>query len=150
VMIRQCQELDLNVLEADFLDFLTAQKPHSFQVITGFHIIEHLPLETAVLLLDEIFRVLLPGGILILETPNPLNLIVGACNFYIDPTHKTPIYPYSLIFTLEQRGFSDCILLKLHPVDALSIDDSMHESLKTIVSYFNESQDFSVICKKLF
>lgn len=149
VMIRRCEEMGLNVVESDFLDFLTTQNANTFSAITGFHIIEHLPLKKILLLFDEVFRALRPGGTFILETPNPQNILVGASNFYIDPTHTTPFFPSSLIFLLEHRGFSECILKKLHPMDALTIDPDMHCSVKKLISFFNESQDFGVICKKL-
>jgi hypothetical protein len=38
--------------------------------------------------LDEALRALMHGGMLILETPNPENLRVGAYAFYNDPTRR--------------------------------------------------------------
>jgi O-antigen chain-terminating methyltransferase len=40
----------------------------------------------------------MPGGLLILETPNPENLVVGACTFWYDPTHIRPLPPAMMRF----------------------------------------------------
>ena len=34
-----------------------------------------------------------PGGCVLLETPNPHNVLMGACDFYNDPTHLSPLPP---------------------------------------------------------
>jgi SAM-dependent methyltransferase len=115
-MIEQCRERRLKVAEGDALDFLCALPDNSQGAVTGFHIIEHLPLETVVRLLRETFRVLRPGGIAIFETPNCKNLVVGACNFYIDPTHRNPIFPETAQFMLESVGFEGVTLEYLSPV----------------------------------
>jgi len=49
--------------------------------------------------------VLRPGGLAIFETPNPENLVVGACNFYMDPTHHNPLPPPMVEYLIEARGF---------------------------------------------
>jgi O-antigen chain-terminating methyltransferase len=66
--------------------------------------------------LDEALRILCPGGLLILETPNPQNLVVGASNFHIDPTHLNPIPPALLRFVVEARGFVNAEIKPMHPV----------------------------------
>ena len=58
--------------------------------MTGFHIVEHLPLPYLVSMLKEAARTLRPGGIAIFETPNPENVLVGSHTFYLDPTHLKP------------------------------------------------------------
>jgi len=59
--------------------------------------------------------VLRPGGLLVLETPNPANLQVGACNFYLDPTHRNPLPSPLSAALLELRGFSQVSVMELHP-----------------------------------
>lgn len=66
----------------------------------------------------EANRVLASGGVAIFETPNPQNLLVGACNFYADPTHKRPLYPETQQFFLEYRGLVRVELKYLHPHDS--------------------------------
>ena len=55
-------------------------------------------------LLDECLRVLRPGGVAIFETPNPNNMLVGSCNFYVDPTHRNPVHPRTLHYLFGIRG----------------------------------------------
>lgn len=113
----QCRERGLEVELRDAVSYLRSLPEASLGAITGFHIIEHLPMEVQLELYGECVRVLKSGGIAIFETPNPQNLLVGACNFYADPTHKRPLYPETQKFFLEYRGFSKVELKYLHPHD---------------------------------
>jgi O-antigen chain-terminating methyltransferase len=58
-------------------------------------------------------RVLRPGGLLILETPNPENIVVGTANFYLDPTHQRPLPPPLLAFLPEYHGFARTKIMRL-------------------------------------
>lgn len=117
VMVRQCLDLELDVEESDCVEFLKQQKKESLGALTAFHVVEHIGHDILITLLDEALRVLRPGGILILETPNPANLLVASCNFYIDPTHRNPIHSATLRFLIEARGFCNPEILELHPFD---------------------------------
>jgi 2-polyprenyl-3-methyl-5-hydroxy-6-metoxy-1,4-benzoquinol methylase len=117
-LVSQCSERGLEVEVHDALQYLRSLPEASLGVITGFHIIEHLPMEMQLDLYSEAVRVLKSGGMAIFETPNPQNLLVGACNFYADPTHKRPLYPETQKFFLEYSGFSKVVLKYLHPHDA--------------------------------
>ena len=128
MMVDQCHELELNVIGADAIEYLRKQKSNTFGAITGFHIVEHLPLKTLITLFDESLRVLRPSGIVIFETPNPENLIVGACNFYLDPTHLNPIPPSTLEFLIEARGFLNIKILRSRPMP-FSFDNEMVQNL---------------------
>jgi hypothetical protein len=66
--------------------------------------------------LSEALRVLTPGGVLLLETPNPETIRVGATTFYYDPTHRNPLPPQPTQFIVQHRGFVDVEILRLHPV----------------------------------
>ncbi|RKX23952.1 MAG: hypothetical protein DRP47_12100 [Candidatus Zixiibacteriota bacterium] len=142
IMIAQCQALNFDVLEADVIDYLSDVKNNSLSVVSGFHIIEHLPFETLIALLDESFRVLKPGGIIIFETPNPENLIVGAHLFYTDPTHRNPIVPATMQFLAQQRGFTRVEVIRLHKYSdhypAVTTDKQLKLQL-------DNEMDFSVI-----
>ena len=114
-MVDACRELGLQAQCTDALDYLRRQSQGSLAAVTGFHIIEHLPFEFLLALLDAALRALRPDGLLIFETPNPENLVVGACNFYSDPTHLHPIVPAVAEFMARQRGFAHAEILRLHP-----------------------------------
>src|ERR1700752_5312699 len=113
--IDECRRAGLSVIQADGLMHLRSLPSESLNAVTSFHLVEHLPFEMLINMLDEMARTLRRGGLLILETPNPENLLVGGCNFYADPTHRHPIPSQTLQFLLEARGFHEIKILKLRP-----------------------------------
>jgi len=144
--INYCQAQGLFVEKADALAYLSVLEDNSVGAITGFHIIEHLPLKTLVKLLIQCHRVLKPGGLIIFETPNPENLMTGACNFYLDPTHRNPIPPAAAAYLIEARGFGQLEVLKLnksYSEDAEKIDNPYLKQL-----LFGE-QDYGIVAHKL-
>lgn len=116
-MIECCTDAGLEAYVGDALQYLAAMPAGSLSGLTAFHIIEHLPLSVFISLIDEARRVVRPGGVVLFETPNPENLIVGACNFYIDPTHKNPLPPALVGFLLKARGFERVEIDRRHPGD---------------------------------
>ncbi|MCD5995585.1 methyltransferase domain-containing protein [Pseudomonas sp. CDFA 602] len=114
-MIECCTDAGLEAYVGDALQYLAAMPAHSLSGLTAFHIIEHLPLDVFIGLIDEARRVVRPGGVVLFETPNPENLIVGACNFYIDPTHRNPMPPALVGFMLKARGFERVEIDRRHP-----------------------------------
>ncbi|HEY6187704.1 MAG TPA: methyltransferase domain-containing protein [Pyrinomonadaceae bacterium] len=147
-MVDQCSERGLEVSAADAVTYLQGLPPESLRAVTGFHFIEHLPFETLIKLLDEIVRVLKRGGLVIFETPNPENVLVGSYYFYFDPTHRNPLPDAMTQFLLESRGLSRIEVIKLHPADALRVegDDELTERFN---QYFFGPMDYAVIGRKL-
>jgi len=112
-MLAACRERGFSVSQGDAIAHLQRQPDQSVLVVTGFHIAEHLPFAALQDLMAQACRVLVPGGLLILETPNPENLLVGAAHFYLDPTHQRPLPWQLLTFLAEQQGFGPVKLLRL-------------------------------------
>ena len=104
-MLTACRELGLNAQRADALQTLRALSADSVALVSAFHVAEHLPFDAVRALVREALRVLKPGGLLILETPNPENLAVGASGFYLDPSHVRPMPSALLGFVVEHAGF---------------------------------------------
>lgn len=142
IMVQQCRDRGFDVQESDALEYLKKKEPNSLSVITGFHIVEHLPLRTLISLFDESLRALMPGGMVIFETPNPENIIVGSCNFYYDPTHIRPIPPDVLQFLAETRGFVKTEIMRLHPLNFINVSNNQ---IDKIIERFNKELDYSVI-----
>ena len=96
--------------------------------------------------MDESLRVLKPGGIVIFETPNPENLFVGACNFYMDPTHRNPLPPQMMRFLVESRGFCR---VEIHPLNPYRKEYRLEDNVAEISQKFNDffygPQDYAVI-----
>ena len=105
----------LDVVCEDLLDFLSCQPANSLAAVTGFQVIEHLPFATVFALVQETYRALLPGGMLLLETPNPENLQVASYSFWMDPTHRAPIPPPLLMDLSFHLGFRDGLILRSNP-----------------------------------
>lgn len=113
-MLHNCLQNDLKVLREDACNHLKDLPDESLLTICAFHVVEHLPFEQLQELVKEAQRVLKPGGLLIMETPNPENLMVGATEFYLDPTHVKPIPPLLLVFLTEYYGYKKIKLLRLN------------------------------------
>jgi len=151
VVIEQCQSRGLEVLEGDVIAYLQSMPDDSVAVITGFHIIEHLPFEILVKLLNEAFRVLRHRGLVIFETPNPANVLVGSCNFYFDPTHRNPLPSLMTQFLVQYCGFAEVEILNLNPSDGFKADEGneLDELSKQFNQYFYGPMDYAVIGYKL-
>ena len=108
----------LDVLEGDVLAVLESLPDGSRGAVTAMHLFEHLEPETLLAVLAEIRRVLRPGGLLIVESPNPHSLRVGASLYWVDPTHRRPLMPETLELYLKTCGFEVDRRELLHPVPA--------------------------------
>jgi len=113
----------LDVRLGDAVMHLKLLPDAALSTITAFHVAEHLPFSVLLDLIDHSLRTLIPGGLLILETPNPTNLIVGAANFYLDPTHNKPLHPRLLHFLIEARGFTKVETRFLAPMEVPEEED---------------------------
>ena len=146
LMVNEAKRYGLNVLCQDALKYLQSKEENSIAVLTGFHIVEHLEFEVLISLFDEVFRLLKKGGMIIFETPNPENLMVGSCSFYTDPTHINPIPPITLQFLAENRGFSDVKIHRLHPIKTPSfIDIPNNQDVNDLIFASTKEQDYSII-----
>jgi SAM-dependent methyltransferase len=146
-MIDNQRGQNLEIVEADALAYLRGLPENSLRAVTAFHFVEHVVPAELIDLLDEINRVLKPGGLLIVETPNPKNLVVGACNFYSDPTHHKPLFPETLEFILKQRGFAGTQLQYLHPVEGSPFQDGS-EASQALNSWLFSARDFAIVAWK--
>jgi O-antigen chain-terminating methyltransferase len=103
---------------ADLFAALAAVPAGTLGGVVSFHVIEHLPPAAVDRLVRLAWRALKPGGVLVLETPNPLSLVVAARNFWIDPTHRRPVHPETLRLIYEIAGFDPVERLDLRPFPA--------------------------------
>jgi SAM-dependent methyltransferase len=117
-MVALCRERGLEASEGDLFATLESLAEASLGAVVSFHVIEHLPGAALDRLVRLAWRALKPGGVLILETPNPLSLIVAARNFWLDPTHIRPVHPDSLKLMYELAGFDPVERLDLRPFPA--------------------------------
>jgi SAM-dependent methyltransferase len=104
-MVARCRAKGLRVEKSDLIAALESTPSGSLGGIVSFHVIEHLPREVLERLVRLAWRALAPGGVLVLETPSPLSVVVGARNFWLDPTHLRPVHPETLKLAYELAGF---------------------------------------------
>lgn len=142
-MLSACRERGLNVAAAEAIGHLESLASHSLLAVTGFHIAEHLPFDRLQVLFVQARRVIVPGGLLILETPNPENLLVGSANFYIDPTHQRPLPSQLLSFLAEHQEFSPVKVLRLQEESRLA--ENGVASLYDVLG--NVSPDYAVVAQ---
>ena len=114
-MVARCREKGLRAEVADLFEHLQAVQEGSLGAVVSYHVIEHLPATAVERLVRLAWRALAPGGVLILETPSPLSLMMASRNFWIDPTHVRPVHPASLEITFRGAGFEPVHRLDLHP-----------------------------------
>jgi SAM-dependent methyltransferase len=149
IFLQRCRDLSLEVVESDAIAYLRDAKRNSLGAVTSFHLIEHLPHKSLIAMLDAGFRALRPGGLVILETPNPRNLQVGSCNFYLDPTHRNPLPPDLMKYVMEARGFVNVVIKELHPYSAEHLATDGPAKINEILNRFLfSSQDYAVIGRK--
>lgn len=145
--VARCMALGLDARHADLATHLDTLEAGSLGAVTAFHVAEHLTFPALVGMVDAAWRVLAPGGLLILETPNPETMRVGATTFYNDPTHRNPVMPEPLAFILRHRGFVETEILRLHPfTDGLLEADTADAELLNRVLF--GPQDFAVIARR--
>jgi O-antigen chain-terminating methyltransferase len=150
-------EQGLDVRVTDALSALTDCSAGSLGGVTAFQLVEHLPVPDVRRLADLAYAALAPGGILILETPNPTNLRVGAGAFYRDPTHLRPVHPDLLGFLVSEAGFVGSEARFLNPMaeygDSVYLDDltrgqTTKHHLDDLRWALYGPQDYAIVARK--
>lgn len=147
-MIEICRERGLEAIEGDALAHLRNLPAESLRAVTGFHIIEHLQLETLMRLVDQIMRALQPGGFVAFETPNPDNLFVSGNYFYFDPSHHHPLPGKLVKLFLEASGFQNVEITPLHPCAEGRFTES-DEVTRRLNELFYGPMDYAIVGWKL-
>jgi SAM-dependent methyltransferase len=143
-MLEACRARGLEAELGDAVGYLQGLPDASVAGVSGFHIAEHLPFAVLDELIAQAHRVLVPGGILILETPNPENLFVATSSFYLDPTHVRPLPPLLLGFLAEYKGFARAKVLRLQE----SAELAARASIDLLDVLGGASPDYAIVALK--
>jgi SAM-dependent methyltransferase len=143
-MLDGCRGLGLNVKREDLFAELGATPENSLDLVTAFHVVEHIDINRLSRLMSELVRVLKPGGLLILETPNPENLVVATNSFYLDPTHLRPVPPMLLSFVAEHAGCVNTTIVRLQ--ESKELASKPIPNLNEVLH--GASPDYAVIAQK--
>jgi SAM-dependent methyltransferase len=145
--IEKCEEEGLEVVKGDASRFLKNARSSSVGAVTAFHLIEHLDQKERLSFLKEIYRVLKPGGALIVETPNPRNILVSAGDFWRDPEHSAPVFPDTLSFMAKFVGFPEVRCYFFNESRSAFID-SLDIDFRDLKDYIEVSRDFALFARK--
>jgi SAM-dependent methyltransferase len=108
-------EEGLEVVSEDGIGHLRGLPEGAVDGIVASHLVEHLPPEVMIDLIVTAHDRLAPGGVLVMDTPNPESLVAGSVSFHRDPTHLKPVHPDTLAFLCEMAGFSRVEIRRLSP-----------------------------------
>ena len=142
-----CQSKGHQAEVADLFEWLPEQPGGAFDGIVSAQVIEHLPPERLPGMIGLCAEKLAPGGVLVLETPNPECLAIFATHFYLDPTHTRPIPPSLLVFYFEEAGLGGIEVRRLAP--AVESMPSLAELPPAFRETFFGGLDYGIIGRKL-
>ena len=144
-MINYCLNKNLNVIDGDFLNVLSGLKENSVSILSCFHMIEHIKNNSLDALFFEAYRILQPGGLLLIETPNPENILVSTHNFYLDRDHIRPIPPQLLSYLADQHEFINNFIVR---IDSAIECDNYNEKFKLLYKTLTSFPDYALIAEK--
>jgi 2-polyprenyl-3-methyl-5-hydroxy-6-metoxy-1,4-benzoquinol methylase len=154
--VEACRRKGLTVIHGDAIAHLWELSSAMLDMVTSFHVVEHLDTEELLGLIAAAHHALRPGGCLLLETPNPTNLVMGACDFYADPTHRAPLPPHLLEYLVAVQGFGAIEVRHLHPraeqlrqVRDLSMDAGLKPFIEAVAQRLYGPQDYAILGYRL-
>jgi 2-polyprenyl-3-methyl-5-hydroxy-6-metoxy-1,4-benzoquinol methylase len=99
-----------NIYHSDIFDYLDSKQDSSYDIITGFNIIEHVKKEKVEQLLNLIYSKLKPRGFFLMEVPNAESPL-GIYTLYSDLTHELAFSDNIIYNLLDIIGFEKIEIL---------------------------------------
>jgi len=153
--VTDLQQRGFNVTLAGIPQCFEGIKHGSIGSVIAMHVVEHLPVEHLFALFAQAARVLRPGGLFMLETPNAESIAVSASDFWRDPTHLAPRHPAALTLLAREHGFSIEEARAIHPLpegNTIAIAGDDPPSLRRTIEVINERifapQDLRLILRR--
>ncbi len=153
-MVAACRKLGLAADQSDALAALSQAAPGSLGAITAVHIVEHLSAAGWMVLVEGAAAALRPGGLLLIESPNPESLRVGGGLFWLDPTHRAPVHPEALAFVARALGLEVVETRFLHPfpLDQRLASPSQPEAVRELAAkldgWLSAPRDYLLVARK--
>ena len=163
-MVTEALERGVTVDLGDALAYLRTVPEASLGSVVAIQVLEHLPFDAVLELIDLVRTRLRPGGLFVAETPNPASLVVLGNSYILDPTHVRPLHPSLLAFLCETAGFRDVRLsfwapaedYQLKPIDDPAPHTGAEDAAPAWVAQVNDAfaqlnqvlfgpQDYAVI-----
>ncbi len=105
--VAKAQNQALPVIQAEALSYLQELPGESLDAIFSAHLIEHLDVETVFSLIQASYRILKPGGFLLLTTPNVRALVSHLEMFWLHFDHKRFYHPRLVEFFMRECQFGE-------------------------------------------
>jgi O-antigen chain-terminating methyltransferase len=149
-MVKRARQKGYDAVLDDAIGYLLKQKTGSLGGVTGFHLAEHIPFDQLLILIAESYRCLAKDGILLLETPNPESLFVGAFTFHYDPSHLKPLPPAIVQFAAEFKGFAKAEILRRQPelTHEQIVAATKNETLQGALQRLYGPRDYALVAYK--
>jgi SAM-dependent methyltransferase len=139
-----CRSLGLDARCEDLFEHLDGLPAASLAGVFSAQVVEHLPPTSIDPLLRSIHRVLVPGGVVVIETPNPATFATHVQSFWRDPTHTRPVPAVALSFAARSAGLVvDSVLYSCPtPDEDRLVDvsvDAVAEDVRPLAEAFNRA-----------
>ncbi len=118
-------------LTDDTVEYLSAREA-AYDVISLFHVLEHVPKPVVIPLLTAVRGALRSGGRLLIEVPNMGDPLNGLYFRYADFTHEVGFTEESLVYVLRQAGFGDVIFLPQNGASGV-VTRAVQQAAKTVL-----------------
>ncbi|MEO6628899.1 MAG: methyltransferase domain-containing protein [Aquihabitans sp.] len=105
-VVTEATQRGLRVVEADPLTHLRELPEGSVRAVTAFGLADRLDLDSLTAIVDAALIALAPGGLLLIDAPNPTNVTVGAGSAWRDPRVVRPLHPDLVEWVAMARGFA--------------------------------------------
>ncbi len=157
-MVEVCRQRGLEASEGDALAYLRGLPDESLGGIFAAQVVEHLEPEYLVALLQRMFEVLRPGGVLALETVNVACWFAFFQSYVRDITHVRPLHPETLAYFVRASGFPQVDVQyrspypEAHKLQHVAGGDALHYTLNANVDTLNSllftHLDYAVVARK--
>jgi SAM-dependent methyltransferase len=148
----------LDVRLGDAASYLGSLPDASLGGVCALQVVEHLSPQAYIDFARAAARVVRPGGLVVVDSPNPSSFYVYAHAFYLDPTHTRPVHPLFLMFLFDRAGFEkvelewrspppDAALLEPVPGDD-ELARAVNENIARLNAVLYGPQDFAVIARR--
>jgi O-antigen chain-terminating methyltransferase len=113
----------VDVEQADAIAYLDGLEDGSLGGVFAAQVVEHLPPQTLIRLLELAAAKLRPRGLLVAETINPLSPL-ALRSYFADLTHAQPLVPDTLVLLAQHAGFREIETRYLNePDERLAVPD---------------------------
>jgi SAM-dependent methyltransferase len=138
-MVELCKRKGLEAVVGDAEEHMRGLEEGSLDGIFSAHVAEHIAPGKLIEVLRQCRRVLKPGSAIVMATPNPSTLTVGANTFWLDPSHRRPIPSDLFKFYLETEGFTDIDVVTYARTETRLSEDVPAGPIRENVRLLNET-----------